>query len=323
MIKELLNKIKKEDLTTSLERFSGKMNKMLSIITDSKNFHQKIFIFSFFIVHGIGIIQRILDAHDYKEYIPKLDASGNFDDSHLDKKDDYKRYIIMSGDIDERLKNALQNRYNQKDNADGKFIRILLGTDVISKGVNLTCVRHVIIMEAQFFLSTIEQIIGRARRTYSHNDLPQSERTIKVYTLMATQPDGVNVEKILSPDITTVDKMIYNKAVSKDELNQQFLLAIKETAINCLVHKEYNEIETCRKCNPTDVPIYPPSIKQHIIEGSRCDQGIVLKVTKIKHENIEYYVDQNGIVYESTPNGYERVSNLIYDWKTKRFLKTF
>jgi hypothetical protein len=139
---------------------------------------------------------------------------------------------------------------------------------------------------------------------------------------MSVQPKGVNLEKVLSPDTVSVDKIIYEKAKKKDILNQQFLEAIKETAINCFAHKEYNEVEKCKMCNPTDVPIYPPSIKQHMIEGSKCDTGIVLKVTKMQYNGKEVYVDEQGIVYESTPNGYEKLSGVIYDWKKKKFMKT-
>ena len=55
-----------------------------------------------------------------------------------------------------------------------------------AEGINLKNTRYVHIIEPYWHPVRVEQVIGRARRICSHQDLPLSERNVKVFIYLMT-----------------------------------------------------------------------------------------------------------------------------------------
>ena len=85
-------------------------------------------------------------------------------------------------------------------------------------------------MEPYWNESRSTQIIGRASRYCSHKDLEEEKRNVKVYIYIATHEN----EK------ETIDQHIAKMAKQKNNLINEFEMAIKEVAIDCQLNKNGN-----------------------------------------------------------------------------------
>jgi len=98
-------------------------------------------------------------------------------------------------------------------------------------------------------------VIGRARRICSHQDLPDELRTVKVFLYIATLSDQQKTsddnKELIINDLSkldkktpiTTDESLFEIARIKDNINQQLLNAVKETAIDCSLYSS-NRKET-------------------------------------------------------------------------------
>ena len=175
---------------------------------------------------GIRCFVKFLEFHGWKSY--KNYGEGN------------KRFAIWSGDEPHHVKDEIKYIFNQKSNADGSKIKIMLGSPSIKEGVSLLRVQQVHMLEPYWNMSRMLQIMGRAVRFCSHKDVPKSKRIVKIYLYLATYPK----EK-------TIDQYIWNLAKKKNKLIEQFEMVLKESAFDCelmYARNYYNTDETKLIC---------------------------------------------------------------------------
>lgn len=194
--------------------------------------------------------------------------------------EDYKRFIVISGEVDQKDRSKLLHQLNDvKENLRGKRIRMILMSMVGAEGLNLKGVRKTIAMEPYWHWSKIEQIFARARRQGSHIHLPPGERNVQPILYLASPPAGTSPKKELDDfDDMTTDEHIYEKSIKRWELIQDFLGAIRETAVDCDLNYDDNKSElprgTCRKCQEVSDKIketkqmWEPNIGKHMIPGN-------------------------------------------------------
>ena len=199
-----------------LDKYSCKLYKMFKSINRAIG---KIFIYSGFKEHaGLKSIIRVLEAYGYKNY--KKHGSGR------------KRFAVWSGDESSDMKDKIRDIYNKDNNLYGENLKIILGSPSIKEGVTLKAVRYVHVLEPYWNQSRLEQVIGRASRFCSHISLPEDERNVKVYIYIAIHHDAA----------ITVDQYIKKLSVTKNNIIKQFEIAVKESAIDCRLNKNANEI---------------------------------------------------------------------------------
>jgi hypothetical protein len=121
-------------------------------------------------------------------------------------------------------------------------------TSAGAEGINLRNTRYVHVVEPYWNMVRIEQVIGRARRICSHNDLPVEMRTVQVFMYVAsfteTQIKSKDHIELMIKDISRIDKKtpittdenLLEIAQVKDTTNQQILKIMKETAIDCRLY---------------------------------------------------------------------------------------
>jgi len=147
------------------------------------------------------------------------------------------RYAIWSGDETLEVKERLKDVFNTKVNTNGSKIKIVLGSPAIKEGVSLLRLRQIHIIEPYWNMSRLEQVIGRGIRFCSHKDVDPEMRKVKVYIYIATIPlEEKDKEKETIPNkidrTITVDEHIYNMALAKKKLSDEFELIIKDAAID-------------------------------------------------------------------------------------------
>jgi len=67
------------------------------------------------------------------------------------------------------------------NNNHGEIIKVFMITSSGAEGISLKNTRYVHILEPYWHPVRMEQVIGRARRICSHENLPDDERRVNVY----------------------------------------------------------------------------------------------------------------------------------------------
>lgn len=199
-----------------IKNYSPKFVKMYEKLNTCEG---PIFVYSSFKeCSGIKLFAKFLKHNGYLDY--------------LEHGPGPKRYAIWSGDQTGAERDEIKAVYNDKNNEFGEQIHVILGSPSIKEGVTLKRVQQVHIMEPYWNFSRMDQIIGRAFRYCSHKDVPINRRTVHVFIYISTH------KKLKK----SVEQHIYEMAVNKRALNQQFETAIKEIAIDCKLFKNDNQL---------------------------------------------------------------------------------
>jgi len=264
-IDDAFNKLSTSDFLTkeNLEKlYSPKYAKMLDDIKKSPG---TVLIYSQFrTMEGIGIFSKVLEATGYKEIVLKKTASGYVVDDMkvFNKKYDNKRFVIFNSDREKTnilmnlfngsfslLPNTIINQLkenveNYEDQLYGKLVKIMMITQSGAEGISLKNVRRVLIMEYFWNSVRIKQVIGRAVRTCSHEMLPKDERNVEIFTyLMKFTKDQMMKDFTLrrQDNETTTDQHIYNMAIKKESIINEFLNMMKSSSFDCIINSIQNE----------------------------------------------------------------------------------
>jgi len=193
--KTIIDKIPNNDLRNNLHKYSVKYSKMINTIRYSLG---PVLIYSNFKETGIDIIAKILELNNMT-------------------------YLKWTGDENQKEREKNLKIFNSKQNMYGDEIKCFLITSAGAEGISLKNVRQVHILEPHWNLNREQQVIGRALRLCSHNDLPQKDRYVNVYKYIACYKK-----------IKTTDMLINELAEKKYKIIQRFLDLLKESSIDCI-----------------------------------------------------------------------------------------
>ena len=158
-------------------------------------------------------------------------------------------YGLLTGDIGLSPRNE-QTIRAQRDfnNAEGTNIKIMIGSQIASEGVDLRFVRETYIIDSWFHLNKTEQILGRAIRYLSHCALPKEKRNNTVYLLAAQFPEEngegketSNLEGLPLKPINgreTADLYSYRIGFKKAVLVGKVTRIMKIAAIDCNLNNQ-------------------------------------------------------------------------------------
>ena len=211
----------KDDKLDNIQKYSIKFYKILKRIKKSEG---PIFIYSNF--KDIGGLKSFIQFIEYYGY-------SNYKTNGPNKKS----FAVWSGSESHHYKEEIKDIFNQKENADGSQIKIILGSPSIKEGVTLLRVDQIHILEPYWNLSRIQQIIGRGIRFCSHKDVPKARQLVKIYLYLATHPD----------EEQSIDEYIWSLAKKKSKLIEEFEHLLKESAIDCELFKARNYYKTDEK----------------------------------------------------------------------------
>lgn len=225
--------------------YSPKMEQVYSKVATSAG---KILMYSQFrSIEGLGVLKLILDSRGYIEVQVSQNKTGvwSITNSKEVMKPQYngKRYITF--DTDRAKSNVLLQMFNddpdtpqalKHSNLRGEFIKMITVTQSGAEGISLKNVRHVLILEPFWNMVRMEQVVGRAVRTCSHNSLPAAERTVEVSIFCSVfTPEQLKREftlRTLDKGMSS-DMHILQLAEKKDTINQTFLNHLKVAAVDC------------------------------------------------------------------------------------------
>lgn len=221
-------------LEENLPIFSAKIARLIENIKSSDGI---VFIYSQFINSGVVPIALALEHAGYSKY------GGSLLKKEL--RPNKGKYIIISGSND-LSKHAYRNYLKvENENKDGKRIKIIIGSETASEGLDFRFIRSVHILEPWFHLNKIDQVVGRGIRNCSHIDLPSDKRNVTIYYYCSTNPKAKDKESL--------DISIYREAEKKSRNMADVEYAIKTSAVDCQVNRHNNQFFTdkdfSRRCN--------------------------------------------------------------------------
>lgn len=304
------------------KEFSPKFSTMLD---DMNNTEGSCLVYSQFrSVEGLGLFTEFLNMNGYKQVdLKKVD--GEFyltDDDIFDEIYDNKRYVIFDQDrektkflmnlfngdfknIPKEVFKKLPEDYNQ---LYGKLVKLFCITASGAEGISLKNVRAVLIMEPYWNNIRIDQVIGRAIRSCSHETLPLKDRNVVVYRYIMKftkqQLEKDFTIQTLDKGITT-DEHILLMANKKMAIVNKFLKMLKASSFDCIINSYQNKpLENDYKCyswalgvNKNDLA-FTSNIKDDFkimkhrkFQIPKRNKGRVVSKKGIK------YVEMNGKIY--------------------------
>ena len=246
-----------DDDKSSLFQYSPKYCRLLKNIHSVQNTPKdgKVLIYSNFRkVEGLGVLGIVLQANKYSEI--KIQKCNNdtdfelyindkkFNDNDLTTKEiNNLKFIKYSGN-DKSISNIVLSLYNNdldalpnniinslsylkllnKTNKANGIIKILMITQSGSEGISLKAVRQVHIIEPYWNRARIDQVIGRAIRTCSHNELDKDKRNVTIYEYCTTFKSSYKITLTKSNSDENDD----NEKIVKKIIETRFKMKIKE-----------------------------------------------------------------------------------------------
>jgi len=137
-----------------------------------------VFVYSNYVRGGVLQFAMALEEHGFEPAMgPKLleNTSGEYIGPSLGK------YAFLTSEMSQRQVDTLIRRLRRTENANGSDIRIIIGSPLISEGIDFKFVRQVHILDPWYNMSRLDQIIGRGLRTGSHCALDFQDQNCTVY----------------------------------------------------------------------------------------------------------------------------------------------
>jgi len=158
------------------EKLPGISAKFVTVIKQIEASKGVVMVYSNYVERGSRLFAMALEEHGYTP------ASG----PPLLENPAYKgkskgEYMLLSSEVSTPQTNALLQLARSERNVNGEKVRVIVTTPRISEGVNFRYVRQVHLLDPWWNMSRIEQVIGRALRTCSHQALPFEEQNCSVY----------------------------------------------------------------------------------------------------------------------------------------------
>lgn len=127
-------------------------------------------------------------------------------------------HIIYTGETKDTRTVEL-NEFNNIDNKNGDIIKVMLISEAGIQGISTKGVRHVHIVNPQINENDVIQLIGRATRFNSHNQLPLEKRNVRVWRYHSILPkdEFLNAGTVIQPkrEAESADELVYNYAQTR------------------------------------------------------------------------------------------------------------
>jgi len=296
-------------LIGNLQEYSPKF---VSVLKNIKKYSGLHVVYSEWIASGLNLLGRVLDNAGIS-------------------------YGMFHGGISEEERANIIKKFTSEKNKLGKEMRILLISAAGAEGLDLKNVRGIHVISPYFNMSRIDQVIARAVRYKSHVMLPIKDRNVRAFVYLSVIPGSENklkeqkeslivskkktttkkksskkkkkggFKKITKPEDEEIstDEWLWLKAKRNAYLNDQFLTAIIESAIDCEMNMEGKSQEitskfTCQSCAPTNGLLFRKSIYEDVTLANPCvlaqDEGVVAKEIEYDGKKYYYVEDDSGLI---------------------------
>ena len=198
------------------------------------------------------VIKQILDAKDKScfVYCSRVSGSGailfslilelfSFKKSIGRDKNPDLRYGILTSKTPKSEINNIKDAFNRPDNMHGEYIKLIIGSQVVSEGLSFKNIQETHILTPHWNFAETDQAIHRTIRAFSHEDLIKSGMEtiiLKIYLHASIPQEDSN---ILPND--SVDLLMYKISENKDMGIKKIERIIRESAVDCALNYNRNK----------------------------------------------------------------------------------
>lgn len=207
---------------SEIGKYSTKMLSILKSISETKT-DGIVFVYSRYVWTGVVMLGMLLEMEGFTNQNGNL-LSGKYGQA---ERGDRAKYMIISGDQELSRNSYINYIKNEAKNKDGSRLKVILGSESASEGLDFKYIREVHILDPWHHLNKIEQVIGRGIRYCSHIDLPLTQRNVTVFMYAAV------LSKDPSKDRETVDLKVYRDAENKDKNMADITHILKRNSVDC------------------------------------------------------------------------------------------
>lgn len=223
-------------MINNLRKFSSKFAFVVEKVLEARENGEKVFIYTNIINGGgVALLGAILKLFDY-EWLHVTQ-----DEQKKASQTEAPRFVVLTSETatPDQLSDILgkDGLINDKKNRHGEYVQVILGTEVISEGVDLKHIRKVFILNPWWNTPQIDQAIGRAVRATSHVDLDPSERTVEIYRLATVPLDQSGKSEVKN---NSIDLKMYATSEDKEKYIKQIERIMKMASIDCVLNKARN-----------------------------------------------------------------------------------
>ena len=318
----------------ALKTFSPKFLEILKNVKSLDNAGKHLIYSNFRTLEGIGILSLILEHNGFARFKLKKDATNNWDIDIAEEDIGKPTFALYTGTEDAEEKEIIRNIYNgawdkiptklrdyvnglTDNNNMGEIIKIFMITSSGAEGISLKSTRFVHIVEPYWHPVRIEQVIGRARRICSHNELEEEYRDVTVFIYLMTFAEnqlipaetvrdsldglqkiqGLASRDLLMKDVSkidgktpiTSDESLWEISNKKQEINRQILDALKSSSMDCSLHSKSTDKDPVI-CFPGGEPMPDEFITTPDLQTGSTDkvEGRNQMKIKVKYESISF-----------------------------------
>lgn len=140
------------------------------------------------------------------------------------------KYILITGRANLSPNNAKAiQAARAKTNIDGREVKVIIGSQVASEGIDFRFVREIYVFDSWFHLNKMEQVLGRGIRTCSHSLMKAEERNCTIHLL---------VNRFVDDETETADLYMYRTAMSKAMQVGRVTRVLKRYALDCNLNRD-------------------------------------------------------------------------------------
>lgn len=143
------------------------------------------------------------------------------------------KYVLLTGNDEISPRNAESIAMARaSENAYGRQVKVVLGSQVAAEGVDLRFVREIHIFDSWYHLNKTDQVIGRGIRFCSHSLLPQEQRNATIFLHVLAGLEGRE----------TMDLYSYRQALFKAKQVGEVSRQLKIHALDCNLNRDAIQI---------------------------------------------------------------------------------
>uniref|UniRef100_A0A6C0AXD1 Helicase ATP-binding domain-containing protein n=1 Tax=viral metagenome TaxID=1070528 RepID=A0A6C0AXD1_9ZZZZ len=225
----------------NIQQYSEKINSIVESILNNEGIT---LVYSQYLYGGLLPLALALEEVGFKRFTKKTTLlSSDYISKHriIPKKTINGKqltYAMITGattSISSQNSIEIKNTASE-ENKDGDIIKVVLISRAGSEGIDLKNIRSIHIMEPWYNMNRIEQIIGRGVRNCSHRLLPYKKRNVLIYLY------GTSYENKSNELVEGIDLYLYRISEIKAIKIGAVTRILKETAVDCLLSSEYNDL---------------------------------------------------------------------------------
>jgi hypothetical protein len=179
-------------------------------------------------------------------------------------------------------------------------------------------------MEPYWNKVRLEQVKGRAIRICSHKDLDFKERTVDIYTYYSIFSNDqlvnnkIDIQIMMKDNKETSDENVYNISVKKEKINEEILMVMKESAVDCELNMTDNfsdksRIACARIEGDSTKYIFDPDL-----EVDKIMTAQEFKEVRRQPQQSQKVVSKPGQVISKVAQSMRYADNIVKKYKIKK-----